>query len=425
VPPVSAALTGDVAEFGGVGSVDGGGASDLRESEPCIARNCAATAIDNFRMKLQWDVFCRVIDNFGDVGVSWRLACDLAARGQTVRLWLDDASALRWMAPEGGPADLEVRPWSASRTEVNVGDVVIETFGCALPEAFVAQMASKASKARGSTPPRWINLEYLSAESYVERSHGLSSPQFSGPGAGLSKQFFYPGFTAKTGGLLREPGLIEAQARFDAAAWLAGLGLQRRPGERIVSLFAYPQESLPALLAQLAQLALEPTLLLVCPGKLQDALSDTENAGLSLPSGWRWHALPYLSQRDFDHLLWTADLNFVRGEDSFVRAQWAGKPWVWQIYPQADGAHGPKLEAFMDLWLARAEPALARQLRALWRDWNGLPSSAVAGAAAATDQVTGSAAKAHALQWRANLAAQPDLSTQLMRCVIGNPGKSS
>ncbi len=374
-------------------------------------------------MKLQWDVFCRVIDNFGDVGVSWRLACDLASRGQTVRLWLDDASALRWMAPEGSPAGVAVLPWSASGTEVNIGDVVVETFGCELPEAFVARMAAR------SVPPRWINLEYLSAESYVERSHGLSSPQFSGPGAGLNKRFFYPGFTAKTGGLLREPGLFEAQAQFDASGWLAGLGVQRRPGERIVSLFAYPPESLTTLLKLLAQGsqmgngALEPTLLLVCPGKVQEQLRDM--TGLSLPSAWRWQALPYLSQRDFDHLLWAADLNLVRGEDSFVRAQWAGKPFVWQIYPQADGAHGPKLEAFMDLWLAQAEPALARQLRALWRGWNGLPSSAVAGAAASTGQVAGSAAAAHALQWRANLAAQPDLSTQLMRWVSGDPGKSS
>ena len=392
-------------------------------------------------MKLQWDVFCRVIDNFGDVGVSWRLTCDLADRGQMVRLWLDDTSALRWMAPAGRPAGVEVRPWSASCSamagdmpdEMDVGDVVIETFGCALPEAFVARMAAR------TTPPRWINLEYLSAESYVERSHGLSSPQFSGPGAGLSKQFFYPGFTSKTGGLLREPGLFEAQAQFDATAWLADLGLQRQPGERICSLFAYPQQSLPALLSQLA---LEPTLLLVCPGRVQDEMLEmTKMASPSLPSGLRWHALPYLSQRDFDHLLWTADLNFVRGEDSFVRAQWAGKPFVWQIYPQADGAHGPKLEAFMNVWLAQAEPVLAQQTRALWRGWNGLPSVGVgvgvgvgAGAGAGADQLgsllredwlCSGGATAHALQWRAILAGQPDLTTQLMHCVISEPSKSS
>jgi hypothetical protein len=25
-------------------------------------------------MQLHWDIFCRVIDNFGDIGVCWRLA---------------------------------------------------------------------------------------------------------------------------------------------------------------------------------------------------------------------------------------------------------------------------------------------------------------------------------------------------------------
>jgi len=339
---------------------------------------------DNEAMNLQWDLFCRVIDNFGDIGVAWRLARDLAARSQRVRLWLDDASALRWMAPGARPAGIEVLPWEASIACADVGDVVIETFGCELPAPFIAQMAARL------VPPRWINLEYLSAESYVERSHGLASPQRNG----LDKRFFYPGFTAETGGLLREPSLSPAQAQFDATAWLAGQGLQRRAGERIVSLFAYENPALPRLLDSLAA---EPTLLLVCPGPAQQA---------SHP-GLRWHALPYLSQPDYDHLLWACDLNFVRGEDSFVRAQWAGKPLVWQIYPQADGAHGPKLEAFMDCFLQGAEPVLAGSTRALWRAWNGL-----APWTEALPEAGQSLAQAQA--WRAELAAQPDLVTQLL-----------
>ena len=50
---------------------------------------------------MKWDLFCRVVDNFGDVGVCWRLAADLAQRGEQVRLWIDDASALTWMALQG------------------------------------------------------------------------------------------------------------------------------------------------------------------------------------------------------------------------------------------------------------------------------------------------------------------------------------
>lgn len=346
-------------------------------------------------MTWRWDLFCRVIDNYGDIGVAWRLARDLAARGQRVRLWLDDASALRWMAPSAASTGIEVCPWEASAHATEIGDVVIETFGCELPAPFVARMATRA------TPPQWINLEYLSAESYVERSHGLSSPQLSGPGRGLSKRFFYPGFTPRTGGLLREPGLLDEQQGFDAPAWLAAQGLQRRPGERLVSLFAYPNPALPALLDELAR---TPTLLLVCPGAAQQQVEALCHGGR--PSPLRWQALPYLSQPEFDRLLWACDLNFVRGEDSFVRAQWAGKPFVWHIYPQHDGAHSPKLEAFMTHWLAEAEAPLAASTRALWRAWNGLAPWPEALPEPA-------AGLAHARRWRAHLAAQTDLCSQL------------
>ncbi len=343
-----------------------------------------------------WDLFCRVIDNFGDVGVSWRLARDLAARGQQVRLWIDDAAPLRWMAPGGWPPGIAVHDWREAEVEgleLEAGDVVIETFGCELPPAFVTRMAARP------TAPLWLNLEYLSAEAYVERSHGLSSPQFSGPGRGLDKRFFYPGFSLRTGGLLREPSLLEAQARFDANAWLAAQGLQRQPGERIVSLFAYPNPRLGDLLDALSE---QPTLLLVCPGAVQAELLQRER-----PATLRLHALPFLSQPEFDALLWAADLNLVRGEDSFVRVQWAGKPMVWQIYRQDDGAHGPKLDAFLDLSLQGAPAELASATRQFWRRWNELDAGPLQLPPAAE-------AAPQALEWREQLLQQPDLCSQLL-----------
>src|SRR5687768_145990 len=115
-----------------------------------------------------WDLFCRVVDNFGDIGICWRAAADLAARGEQVRLWTDDARALGWMAPGGRPG-VQVLPWTDDAGTVQPGDVVVEAFGCNPPHAFVQRMAAMAR------PPVWINLEYLSAEPYVERSHGLPS----------------------------------------------------------------------------------------------------------------------------------------------------------------------------------------------------------------------------------------------------------
>jgi uncharacterized repeat protein (TIGR03837 family) len=333
----------------------------------------------------QWDLFCRVVDNFGDVGVCWRLACDLAARGERVRLWIDDAMPLGWMAPGGCPG-VEVGAFEAAGAP---GDVVVEAFGCDPPPAFVATMAAAA------TPPVWINLEYLSAEPFVERSHGLPSPQRNG----LTKWFFYPGFTPRTGGLLREPGLLAEREAFDADAWLAGTGFPRRPGERVVSLFCYDNPALPALLRSLAE---APTLLLLTPGFAQTQVT-------KVPPGLRTAALPWLTQREFDHLLWACDLNFVRGEDSLVRAIWAGAPFVWQAYPQQDGAHAPKLQTLLDLMPATPPvPGLA----ALWHAWNGLqpdwPGLPEAGA-------WRQACKA----LRATLARQTDLTSALQQFAHG------
>ncbi len=343
---------------------------------------------------MQWDVLCRVIDNFGDVGVALRLARDLAQRGEQVRLWLDDTRALAWMAPQS-TAGVEVLAW-AQQAHAIPGDVVVETFGCDPEPAFIHAMAQR------QRPPLWINLEYLSAEPFAQRCHGLASPVAAGPGRGLVKRFYYPGFTPASGGLIREPGLLARQAAFDATAWLASMGLTRRPGERVVSLFCYPEAPLAELLVALAS---QPTALLLAPGAAAAAVL----AGRADWSpGVRALALPWLTQTDFDHLLWASDLNFVRGEDSFVRAQWAGRPFVWQIYPQHDGAHGPKLQAFLAAYLATAGAELATPLSRLFAAWNGLASHAVSWPAAQTWH-------AHALGWREQLAAQPDLTTRLLR----------
>lgn len=339
-----------------------------------------------------WDLFCRVIDNHGDLGVAWRLATDLSARGEHARLWVDDASALAWMAPQGD-ARVQVLPWRDEGDFPQPGDVVVELFGCDPPAGFVARMAASPK------PPAWINLEYLSAESYVERSHGLQSPQFSGPGAGLVKFFFYPGFTPATGGLLRERDLQTRRAAFDRAAWLAAQGAGWQPDERVVSLFCYRR--LDALWPWLADG--RPTLLLATPGAAQADVS-------GLPANVRQHRLPWLTQRDYDHLLWAADLNFVRGEDSFVRAQWAAAPFVWQIYEQDDGVHAEKLDAFLDRFLAGSDAAFAAQLRALWRAWNRLAEPP----AALPDEATWRAACA---RWRQSLEKQHDLTGRLQEFV--------
>ncbi|MFO0146691.1 MAG: elongation factor P maturation arginine rhamnosyltransferase EarP [Betaproteobacteria bacterium] len=368
---------------------------------------------------MHWDLYCRVVDNYGDIGVCWRLATDLASRGDHVRLWTDDASALAWMAPEGAPG-VQVRPWPAHAGQVQPqtgsgaadppADVVIEAFGCVLPPPVVAAMAAQAA---GGRAPVWINLEYLSAEDYVERSHGLPSPQADGPGRGLTKWFFYPGFTVGTGGLLREPHLAPRQAQFDARAWQRAHGIAPAAGERCVSLFCYDNPALPALLDALSA---APTLLLATAGhavrQVQALLGPGGRRG-----ALRAQLVPTLSQRDYDHLLWSCDANLVRGEDSFVRAQWAGKPFLWQVYPQDDGVHALKLRAFERRFLAGAAPEAAAAVTQAELVWNGLATPGPQGDVLPRTALW-PAWQAQCAVWRDRLLALPDLTSSLRAFVL-------
>ena len=342
-----------------------------------------------------WDIFCRVIDNHGDLGVCWRLAADLGARGHAVRLWVDDASALAWMAPRGA-GGVQVLPWPAHAPPGGPGDVVVEAFGCEMAPEFTAAIARRASAT--GRQPLWINLEYLSAESYVERCHRLPSPIASGPGAGLTRWFFYPGFTGRTGGLPRESDLPARQAAFERDGWRSRHGIA--PGDCAISLFCYEPPALPLLLAQLSARADAP--LLITPGRAAAAVHAAAHA-TATPA--RAAFLPHCPQPAFDEMLWACDLNFVRGEDSLARALWAGQPFVWHIYPQHDGAHHAKLRAFLD-WLGA--PESLRRFHALW---NGLEQ---ASALPALDAATLAQWSACVRAARARLLGQSDLLSQLL-----------
>ncbi len=360
-----------------------------------------------------WDVFCHVVDNLGDIGVCWRLCVDLASRGQQIRLWVDQPDPLGWMAPgalEGAYPGVQVIPWTMPVApglceSLAPAQVWVEAFGCNPPPEALLALARRL--AHGGVPPVWINLEYLSAEPYVERSHGLPSPVMSGPLKGLTKWFFFPGFTPATGGLLRESDLAARRARFDPNAWLRARGWSS-PGGRRVSVFCYESAALPDLLRQ-AGAPGEPAIdWLITSGRAAQAVRAASGWVPERPMG-HMHALPLLPQTEFDHLLWASDFNLVRGEDSLVRALWAGQPFVWHIYPQHDNAHHAKLEAFLD-WLDAPD-----SLRTFHRAWNGVaPSPAIWPGWAVVDG------------WRdcvraagQRLASQADLSEQLLRFIDG------
>ena len=346
------------------------------------------------------DIFCKVVDNYGDIGVCWRLARQLANEFDiSVRLWVDDLKSLARLCPDVDAAlnmqscrKVEVRLWDAEvfnpllayrppspargrgvggeggetlSQGVIPADLVIETFSCKLPEPYLSAMAAR------QTPPVWINLEYLSAEGWVEGCHRLPSPR-----PPLTRYFFFPGFTQKTGGQILEQDLL---ARRDAflkegfkAFWQSiNMGVPSEDTLKI-SLFAYENAALEGLFDAWAE-SDRPVLCLVPQGRILPQVVNYfgETDGRYARGNLQVVVLPFVEQEKYDELLWACDINFVRGEDSFVRAQWAGKPLVWQIYPQHDEVHLKKLKAFLALYCNELSPKAAKTMQDLWEAWNG------------------------------------------------------
>ena len=316
---------------------------------------------------LTFDIFCRVVDNYGDIGVCWRLARSLAQHPAcgAVRLWVDDLASFARIAQDIDPLQdrqqaqgVIVHHWTRIFPDVEPSEVVVEAFACSLPDAFLARMSPKQI---------WINLEYLSAEDWVESCHGLPSLQ----SGGLRKFFFFPGFTDATGGLLREADLLARRNVWQAdggrrMALFRRLGVsdescgRLEAGARLVYVFCYPQAPLQALLDELA-LSSRDTLVLMPRGLRSEPQAASAQASGSHVAV---HEIPFVDQDTFDELLWSADINIVRGEDSLVRAIWAGRPMIWQPYVQEEGAHLEKLTA----WLDRSP--YPEEVRALMRDWS-------------------------------------------------------
>jgi uncharacterized repeat protein (TIGR03837 family) len=330
------------------------------------------------QLKTRWDIFCTVVDNFGDIGVTWRLARQLAAEhGLAVRLWVDDLRAFERICPEIDISAaqqyqqaVEVRHWPVEWSHTDAADVVIAAFACQLPTAYMEAMAAREQ------PPLWMNLDYLSAEDWVIGCHGLPSVKYKN----VQKIFFFPGFKPGTGGLLRERGLLEQRRQFqqDVEAqqrFLRGLGVDRAADAQLISLFAYENAGLASWLDVLAADA-APTHLLVPEGRILGDVArwlgvETLAVGaIHMRQSLTVQVLPFVRQDQYDHLLWCCDFNAVRGEDSFVRAQWAGRPMLWHIYQQDEDIHLDKLDAFLALYTKGLSPAAAEAMNGLWRAWS-------------------------------------------------------
>ena len=360
------------------------------------------------------------MDNFGDAGVAWRLARQLAdEHGLQVVLTIDDPEPLARLAPgvdPRGPSIVDgvavrrgpdpLAPWTPP-------EVVVDAFGGGLPTPWVDAMAAMRR------PPTWIVLEYLSAEPWVDGAHLRSSPE---PRTGLARTYWCPGFTPATGGLLRERELFARRDAFAGRhgareAALRAAGVERAGDAKVVLVFCYPTPGLADLLDAWAE-GDERTLALVPEGVALDAIDRyaggrVPHPGAPLRRGaLEIASIPFVPQRDFDALLWSCDAAIVRGEDSFVRAQWATLPFAWQAYPQDRGAHRAKVDAFLGRYLDGAPAVAADAVRAFHDALNRGDGAGLAEAWPAF-ATSGPVLAPHRRTWADRLARQRDLASGL------------
>ncbi len=361
-----------------------------------------------------WDIFCRVIDNYGDIGVCWRLARQLANEYPfKVRLWVDELAALKMIWPSTELihhqllAKVEVCEWlDEFPDDISPADIVIEAFACDIPSIYLHKMIESRNSGKA---PIWINLEYLSAEKWVEDCHKMQSIH---PQSGLKKTFFFPGFTEKTGGLICEKNLAPIP-RVNNPPYNSSL---------LVSLFAYENAAIGSLIDAWAN-GKQKIHCLIPQGRILNSINPLLEKSLTvgtpqIKGSLTLETIPFMNQLEYDQLLARCDLNFVRGEDSLVRAIWARKPFVWQIYQQEEDVHMIKLQAFLNIYTQDFPEELREKLSEFWLGWNrqDLVDNS-------WNQLDLEQWMTHNREWARSKRAETDLTQQLVDLVNGDTVK--
>ncbi len=321
-----------------------------------------------------WDIFCRIVDNFGDIGVCWRLSRQLVTEHHVkVRLFIDKLDVASNIIPfldctlkKQTIHGVEILDWQNASQPA---EVVLQTFSCELPAQYLANMQQST----------WINLEYLSAEPWVEGFHARHSNNTQ-----PVRHFFFPGFTDATGGLIRESDIFNKNQEFKNNNQLKDIFLtsmstvnaHRRHALK-VSLFYYAYAPMDKLIEAMAT----SNQAIDCYVPAHDIsphivrLFEKENTSPQAGSSVRFeklhmHIVPFLSQAEYDKLLTLCDINFVRGEDSWIRAIWAANPFIWLPYLQSENTHITKLNAFLDRFYELDDDPTKRSIVEMSRAWS-------------------------------------------------------
>lgn len=343
------------------------------------------------------DILCKVVDNFGDIGVVYRLAkalSDLDA-GLELRILVDDLSAFHALCP---PVEVEkavqtVNGWTVVAWGGVDGAIgaeapalfrakrprtVIECFACGRPDWYEAILFDEGDQKNRLI----VDLEYLTAESWVTDFHRLPSATRS---AKVRKAMFMPGFFEGTGGLIRDARFDSLRAAYldegrrpalrralleklNSAKAIDETTLKAAPDAFWVTVFSYERDYRPIVRALAAFSRGAPALALAAAGRSSGpALSAWEAAGRPFPL----IDLPFLNQETWDETLLASDFSIVRGEDSLTRAALSGRPFLWHAYPLQDGAQIVKVRALLENLKPFFDPADFALVENLYQRFNG------------------------------------------------------
>lgn len=287
------------------------------------------------------DIFCDVIDNFGDAGVTYRLAKALKSElpGSEIRLFTNDLNAFSALNSSIDPSmtvqelnGIEFFSYGVLTDEFvkeyEIPKLVIEAFACQIPAAYYEKALDSDCLI--------INLDHLSAEPWIEGVHLKESLT----GRKAKKYFFMPGFTTVSGGLIQDRPLSdeeksEKRKHFENMFGFADAGL-------MISAFTYEHDFF-LLFADLENIGKKINII-VFGEKSRKSIQKLQVNGSNISIAYA----DFISQEDYDALLKVCDLNFVRGEDSWSRACLSGKPFIWHSYHQKDNYQQVKVKAFLE-----------------------------------------------------------------------------
>ncbi|MEX6494554.1 elongation factor P maturation arginine rhamnosyltransferase EarP [Fusobacterium animalis] len=279
------------------------------------------------------DIFCQVIDNYGDVGVAYRLAREFKRLypNKKLRFVINQIEELNLIRKS---ENIEVILYKDISKIENSADLIIESFGCEIPKEYMNKALKKSKLI--------INLEYFSAEKWVDDFH----LQESFLGGNLKKYFFIPGLSEKSGGILLDNEFLQRKKKVEVnnEYYLKYFGIKEKY-DLIGSVFSY-EKKFDSLIKELKKLN-KKIILLILSEKTQKNFIKYFDNGNNYDK-IKFVKLPFFTYDKYEELLALCDFNLVRGEDSFVRALLLGKPFLWHIYPQDENIHIKKLESFLE-----------------------------------------------------------------------------